>query len=154
MITKLKDFQLPLLVCVTFVRNGLSLEPNGKMIGESDLYLKVSFKNQKKCKKSKLLLSKSPWPAWGLIDPLLAKVRSAPEVGQPLPYYLNSRLKIFREAGQGPKSTPHSKLCMGWPRSRALPTLASMGSNLSSPGQGDLLNSSLMFSMKSPVCKP
>ena len=41
--------------------------------------------------------------------------------------YLNRPFQKFREAGQGLKSTPHRKLGIGWPRSRALPTLASIG---------------------------
>ena len=53
--------------------------------------------------------------------------------------YLNRPFQKFREAGQGLKSTPHRKLGIGWPRSRALPTLASIGQICPPPGQGDFL---------------
>ena len=99
-------------------------------------------------KKTQLLLRKSPWPAWGQIAPILAKVGSAPDLGQPLLDFLNRPFKKLGEAGQPPKSTPHSKLDRGWPRSGALPTLARMGAIWPHAGQGDFLNSSLIFFKK------
>ena len=37
----------------------------------------------------KLLLRKSPWPAWGQKCPILAKVGSATDLGQPLLHFVN-----------------------------------------------------------------
>ena len=96
----------------------------------------------------KLLLRKSPWPAWGQIAPILAKVGSATDLGQPLLDFLNRPFKKLGEAGQPPKSTPHSKLDRGWPRSGALPTLARMGAIWPHAGQGDFLHSSLIIFKK------
>ena len=74
---------------------------------EIDIFLKII----------KLLLRKSPWPAWGQIAPILAKVGSATDLGQPLsdfewgmlfggwpasPNFLNGLLRKSRR---------------GWPRS-------------------------------------
>ena len=84
---------------------------------EIDIFLKII----------KLLLRKSPWPAWGQIAPILAKVGSATDLGQPLLDFLNRPFQKLGEAGQPPKSTPHSKLDRGWPRSGALPTAPDLG---------------------------
>ena len=96
----------------------------------------------------KLLLRKSPWQAWGQIAPILAKVGSATDLGQPLLDFLNRPFKKLGEAGQPPKSMPHSKSDRGWPRSVALPTLARMGAIWPHAGQGDFLNSSLIIFKK------
>ena len=66
-----------------------------------------SFENKIFPKKVKLHIRKSPWPGRGGFAPPLAKVQSAPEVGQPMLDYLNRPFQKFRKAGQGLKSMAH-----------------------------------------------
>ena len=99
----------------------------------------------------KLLLRKSPWPAWGQIAPILAKVRSAPDLGQPLSNFEWGVLFGGWPASPNFWNGLLRKSRRGWPRSGALPTLARMGAIWPHAGQGDFLNSSLIIFKKKSI---